>query len=463
MRLRFALGLAAVIAIAAGAVIAAAVVRSNDKEDFQRLQEQEAVRSAHQAEEVAELSIGQLANAAALYRVEPDLDQHAFQVLGRTLIRESALHAAVFATAEHGCCPVTQLASESDGPASRGFDLDSDPRHRAAIERARDGGHAAVTSVAPILIGEGEGLVVYLPVYREGAALKTRAERRAALVGFAAGAFRGTDLAAAATAALPEDIDGQLLENGKPVIGSSEKLEDAASAPVHVADRTWMLIIRDPDRPGLGVPLLIAVFGIVMAALLGALIAIGNSNKRMRELQRQAHHDPLTGLKNRRRFEEDLHVELARSRRERTTGALLMLDLDNFKNVNDTLGHPVGDRVIEDIAEVLHGRMRETDILARLGGDEFAIVLPRCSAQEAEAVARAIANAIRQHDSESEGVPPITVSIGIAMFGMGTAADSDSAMSDADAAMYRAKEAGRDAVRLSDAGESVAEAQDPAG
>lgn len=463
MRLRFALGLAAVAAIAAGAVIVALVVRSNDNEDFNQLQQEEAMRSARQAEAVAELSIGQLANAAALYRVEPNLDRHAFQVLGRTLIRESALHAAAFATAEHECCPVTHLANEGAAPASRGFDLDSDPLHRAAIERARDSGEAAVTAVAPILIGEGEGLVVYLPVYRDRAPVGTRSERRAALIGFAAGAFRGTDLAAAATAALPGGIETQLLENGRPVIGSDEKLEGAASSPVHVADRTWMLVIRDPDRPGVGVPLLIAVFGVVMAALLGALIAIGNSNKRMRELQRQAHHDPLTGLKNRRRFEEDLHVELARSRRERTNGALLMLDLDNFKNVNDTLGHPAGDRVIEGIAEVLRSRMRETDILARLGGDEFAIVLPRCGAQEAEAVASAIANAIRQHDSRSDGVPPITASIGIAMFGAGTAAGSESVMSDADAAMYRAKEAGRDAVRLSDGGESMAQTQDPTG
>lgn len=463
MRLRFALGLAAVIAIAAGAVIVALAVRSNDKAHFHQLQSQEAERSAHQAEEVAQLSIGQLANAAALYRVEPDLTQHAFQVLGRTLIRESALHAAAFATAEHECCLVTQLASEGNGPASRGFDLDSDPRHRAAIERARDSGKAAVTEVGPILIDEGDGLVAYLPVYRNRAPLKTRAERRAALIGFAAGAFRGVDLAASAVAALPEDIEAQLLENGEPVIGSDEKLEDAASAPVRVADRTWTLVIRDPDRPGVGVPLLIAVFGVVMAALLGALIAIGNSNKRMRELQRQAHHDPLTGLKNRRRFEEDLHLELARSRRDRTTGALLMLDLDNFKNVNDTLGHPIGDRVIEGIADVLRDRMRETDILARLGGDEFAIVLPRCSPQEAEAVASAIANAIRQHDSPSDEVPAITASIGIAIFGSGTAATAESVMSDADTAMYRAKEAGRDAVRLSDGGESMAQTQDPTG
>ena len=94
-----------------------------------------------------------------------------------------------------------------------------------------------------------------------------------------------------------------------------------------------------------------------------------------------------------------------------------MLDLDNFKQVNDTLGHPVGDRVIADIAGVLRGRMRVTDVVARLGGDEFAVVLPRCDLDEARSVAEAIATAIREHVPTREAVPPITASIGIAMFG----------------------------------------------
>ena len=149
-----------------------------------------------------------------------------------------------------------------------------------------------------------------------------------------------------------------------------------------------------------------AVFGVSLAALLGALVLIWTRNERMRELQRQASQDPLTGLKNRRRFEEDLRTELARSRREGTTGALLMLDLDNFKQVNDTLGHPIGDRVIEEIAGVLGGRTRETDVLARLGGDEFAIVLPHCDAAEAQQVAETIATAIREHVPQTDGRAP---------------------------------------------------------
>ena len=85
-------------------------------------------------------------------------------------------------------------------------------------------------------------------------------------------------------------------------------------APDQVADRTWLLVIRDPNRPDIGLPLLIAVFGVSLAALLGALVLIWSRNERMQELQRLADQDSLTGLKNRRRFEEDLHTEMARAR-----------------------------------------------------------------------------------------------------------------------------------------------------
>jgi diguanylate cyclase (GGDEF)-like protein len=136
-----------------------------------------------------------------------------------------------------------------------------------------------------------------------------------------------------------------------------------------------------------------------------------------------------------------------------------MLDLDNFKQVNDTLGHPIGDRVIGEIAGVLQARMRETDVLARLGGDEFAIVLPHCAIEEARGVAEAIAAAIREHVPAEEGVPPITVSIGIAMFGPDGRDSFESVQVAADTAMYAAKDAGRDGVRVS-APEAVTQPQD---
>ena len=141
---------------------------------------------------------------------------------------------------------------------------------------------------------------------------------------------------------------------------------------------------------------------------------------------------------------------MARSRRMGRTGALLMLDLDYFKRVNDSLGHPAGDRVIKEIAGVLRARARETDVLARLGGDEFAIVLPHCDAEEARVVAEAIATAIREHAPRQDGGPPVTASVGIAMFGADPRTSFESVLSEADTAMYAAKDAGRDGVRVFD-------------
>jgi diguanylate cyclase (GGDEF)-like protein len=127
-----------------------------------------------------------------------------------------------------------------------------------------------------------------------------------------------------------------------------------------------------------------------------------------------------------------------------------MLDLDHFKAVNDTFGHPAGDRLIVEIADVLRRRTRESDSLGRLGGDEFAVVLPRCSREEALLTSEAIGRAIREHIPPNEGADPITVCIGVAMFGTDPRQGAASVVSQADAAMYAAKDAGRDEVRIFD-------------
>jgi diguanylate cyclase (GGDEF)-like protein len=170
----------------------------------------------------------------------------------------------------------------------------------------------------------------------------------------------------------------------------------------------------------------------------------------MQELEREAGQDSLTGLKNRRRFEQDLQFAMARARRNGTTGAVLMLDLDHFKNVNDSHGHPAGDHMIAEIADVLRHRARESDVLARLGGDEFAVVLPRCTPLEARMVAEAIAEAIRKHQPADGDVEPITASVGVATFGQDPRTSMGSVISEADTAMYAAKDGGRDSVRVFD-------------
>jgi diguanylate cyclase (GGDEF)-like protein len=121
------------------------------------------------------------------------------------------------------------------------------------------------------------------------------------------------------------------------------------------------------------------------------------------------------------------------------------LDLDNFKDVNDTLGHQAGDELIASVAHLLGARLRETDIFARLGGDEFAVLLPRVGADEAAAVADDLVQAVRKNPSPSTGRSiPLTVSVGIAPFHTVAALTADDLLIEADLAMYNAKETGRD-------------------
>jgi diguanylate cyclase len=479
MRLRFWVGLAAVLLIAACSVVVAVIVAVDDSDDFHAAQRNEAARAAHQAESVAGLSIGQLASAAAFFQAEGSFSGHEFDVVAKPLLSAGALSGAAFIqrlpgderTAfelRHGTpifeqrrsgpqraprrdayFPIVYSVSSYGIASPVGFDLGADPERGPFLRRARDRGKPVATPPVELLLG-GTGINVYWPVYRDGAPTATVRQRRASLLGFAAGAFRIRDLAATATSALPDAVDVQLRIDRERVLGERGKLEDAASSPIRIADRTWLLVVRDPDRPGIGLPLLLGAAGIALASLLGALILAWSRSERMQELEREAGQDALTGLKNRRRFEEELRMAMARARRERTTGALLMLDLDHFKQINDSHGHPAGDQLIREVAAVLRRRGRESDVLARLGGDEFAVVLPRCSPSEARLVAEAIATAIREH-VPGDGIAPVTASVGVAMFGDHPRTSIASVVSEADTAMYAAKDGGRDGVRVFDA------------
>ncbi len=164
------------------------------------------------------------------------------------------------------------------------------------------------------------------------------------------------------------------------------------------------------------------------------------------KLQHMADHDSLTGLLNRRRFEEELDRHLAGAGRFGPRGAILMLDLDNFKDVNDSLGHPAGDELIATVAGRLRGVLRETDVVARLGGDEFAVLLPGARAAEAEKVAGKLLDDLRGATVELSGQRRrVSASLGIALI-RGTGESADELMVNADMALYDAKGAGRDRV-----------------
>jgi diguanylate cyclase (GGDEF)-like protein/PAS domain S-box-containing protein len=153
-------------------------------------------------------------------------------------------------------------------------------------------------------------------------------------------------------------------------------------------------------------------------------------------LRHIADHDALTGLYNRRRFEQELDRHILHGRRYGMDGALLVMDLDRFKQVNDGHGHRAGDRVLAEVAEVLRKRLRESDILARFGGDEFAVLMPHGGAAEAAELANLMVNAVRDEVSTPAG--PLDASVGYALF-EGATTSSDEVLSRADDAMYADK------------------------
>jgi diguanylate cyclase (GGDEF)-like protein/PAS domain S-box-containing protein len=166
------------------------------------------------------------------------------------------------------------------------------------------------------------------------------------------------------------------------------------------------------------------------------------------QLSYQASHDALTGLINRREFEHRLDLALASARDQGRTHAMLYLDLDQFKVVNDTCGHAAGDELMRQVSMLLQGRLREGDTLARIGGDEFGVVLENCSPEHAERIADQLRQTIGDfhfiwHDRSFS----IGVSIGLVLI-----ADTPLTLADVlsagDAACYMAKEKGRNRVQL---------------
>ncbi len=161
-----------------------------------------------------------------------------------------------------------------------------------------------------------------------------------------------------------------------------------------------------------------------------------------------ADHDPLTHLFNRRRLQEELDEAIARAKRYRQSGALVFVDLDQFKYVNDTSGHPAGDRVLEGLGESLPRVLREVDVIARLGGDEFAVVLGKADEGEAVQVAKKILAHIQELEFRAgDRVHKVSASIGITLFPQHGDTVQD-LLAHADLALYEAKESGRGRCHL---------------
>lgn len=165
-----------------------------------------------------------------------------------------------------------------------------------------------------------------------------------------------------------------------------------------------------------------------------------SDRKRLEEhLRHLADHDPLTGLRNRRLFEHDLRLQVARSRRYGEEAAVLVIDLDEFKRVNDRHGHRVGDETLKAVARALTRRLRETDLVARLGGDEFAVLLPHIDRDGLGTVVSSLSRAMPEWSIDAgDAVLHCSASVGFAVIDQQTAG-AEQVLAEADRSMYAAK------------------------
>lgn len=183
------------------------------------------------------------------------------------------------------------------------------------------------------------------------------------------------------------------------------------------------------------------------AKMLGVIQDITENKELQNKLEEQANTDALTGCDSRRHFLDLADQEFLRIRRYGGEMSMLMLDLDYFKNVNDTYGHQVGDTVLKKLVKVCQGLMREVDVMGRLGGEEFAIMLPETGSERALEVAERLCQAVAAVEIPMENTSPLhfTTSIGVASL-----AEDDSCietlLNRADSALYKAKDAGRNRV-----------------
>jgi len=168
------------------------------------------------------------------------------------------------------------------------------------------------------------------------------------------------------------------------------------------------------------------------------------------KFQTLATTDELTGLANRRRFFEDLDREIARCKRYGSPAALLMIDIDHFKSVNDAHGHQAGDAVLKGVATALSETLRRTDVAARYGGEEFAVLLPETPLPQAADVAERVRQRVAAQPFQSPAGPlAVTISVGAAVAG-DSKCDVESLVRSADEALYRAKSGGRNRVAIAD-------------
>lgn len=371
--------------------------------------------------------------------------------------------------------------------APPGSDVWLDPMRRLALERARDSGMPAISGKVQLKAdtqsGAPPGFIMYLPIYAQGQPHDSVDQRRAQLIGWVYAAFHMNDFMASLygsqspglTLAMYDGTDAKdaslLYRTGGSAAIAKAQRPAAFSANEYmvVAGHNWTLSMSTQeafeDRYGRGVETVIAVAGVGLSLLLAVLtwLMINGRDRALRlasemteELRHMAQHDTLTGLPNRALFNDRLNQELVRAKRHGGRFAIVFIDLDHFKPINDNFGHDVGDQVLRQVATQLLVSVRAADTVGRVGGDEFVVLLAQLSESDTiPALANKLHQALKQPFVVNGHQLSISCCIGVAIYPEdGT--DAFTLTKGADDAMYRAKEDGRDCVRLCSAPEGPA-------
>jgi diguanylate cyclase (GGDEF)-like protein len=376
--------------------------------------------------------------------------------------------------------PVFYSSVQDNTSPIYGIDLMSQPVIRQRLDRARDADELSAVPDFTLhsVAGNVHGFLFSLPVYGRGRPHDTVDERRQNLQGFVHGAVM-TGVAfehIIATTTSPSGLDLYLFPadagpDTQPLHVHPSRLRQTALAGASLATVTagrhftemlsageahW--IFAAVPVPGGPLEIKHDRAWLVLAAslLVGgiALFHIGTSSRHARRLlvanamiTELAQTDALTGLMNRRALTEHLTASFDACRRGAPGFALLYFDLDHFKDVNDTLGHPVGDLLLRQVAERVRGAIRKTDALARFGGDEFAVLQSDACDFAPAAVARKINEILAVPFIVEGNEVRITASVGIALYA-DDIATPDTLMVQADLALYHAKEDGRHGFRF---------------
>ncbi|HYD96610.1 MAG TPA: CHASE domain-containing protein [Noviherbaspirillum sp.] len=354
-----------------------------------------------------------------------------------------------------------------------GYDMYSEPIRRMAMDRARDTGEATLTGKVTLVQEGGNGaqagFLMYLPVYRNDATQEAQERRRDRIAGWVYAPFRMVDFMRGLSEQLDDNIDveiydGASLSDEARMFDSNRNLRALATqhrlrhlSRMEIAHHSWTIAIAAlpvfEQRADAGRAQLILQAGISISLLLALLMWIFLDDRARalhaaNQAMQLALYDTLTGLPNRKLLDERLRQALAIARRNGSNTALLFIDLDKFKPVNDNYGHAYGDLLLKEVAQRLQGCMRESDTASRLGGDEFVALLPNVEGEhDVMVVAQKILDTLNQPFVIAGHTFDISASIGAAISPR-DGRDGKALMRSADLAMYEAKNRGRSNVQF---------------